>query len=185
MIPYVIKKWYAEHTPDEDGRYVRIQGRQGGAISWVLSLLRIDPTVSIHVYEDKFVFESGSLAGMIRRIIPLGRGMISSMMYGYSKPWSSALVILAAFVFFGIMVMQLMHDGSIGVLLILSGIVSSILYYLLNKKMTLGVIEVGGIPSVIEFKRSVIENQNIDESEAERVINIIQMLVDRHEGYGT
>lgn len=182
MVPYVIKKWDASETPDAEGRYICIQGRQAGAISWFLSLLRIDPTVSIHVYEDKFVFESGSLAGLIRRIIPLGRGMISSMMYGYSKPWQSAIAILIAFIVFGIFMMQ--HATTIGTLLLLSGIVFSCLHYILNKKLTLGVVEVGGIPSVIEFKRSVIEGQNINEVEAERVVNIIQMLVDRHADTG-
>jgi hypothetical protein len=54
----------------------------------------------------------------------------------------------------------------------------AILYYILNKTLTVGFTDVGGRVSEISFKRSLIEGRTIDETEAARVCEIIQHLVD-------
>lgn len=50
---YVIKSWYSSNQPDTDGNYILIEGRQEGLISWLLSVFRIEPTVTIRVTENK------------------------------------------------------------------------------------------------------------------------------------
>ena len=72
MATYVIKSWKASESADAEGRHVSIHGRQAGLISWLLSLLQIDPTVSIHVYKDKFSFEVGPLRGWSAGSSPWG-----------------------------------------------------------------------------------------------------------------
>jgi hypothetical protein len=52
------------------------------------------------------------------------------------------------------------------------------IYYFLNKKLTLGVFEIGGSASGIEIKRSVIEGHKLDEKDAENVGSIIQHLIE-------
>jgi len=44
--------------------------------------------------------------------------------------------------------------------------------------MILGAMEISGKDYAIQFKRSVIENQNIDESQTEYVSTKIQQLID-------
>lgn len=58
------------------------------------------------------------------------------------------------------------------------GVSLGVLYYILNKKLTLAVVEDGGHISGFSFKRSVIEGTKISELEAEVVCDIIQRLVD-------
>ena len=53
----------------------------------------------------------------------------------------------------------------------------AILYYALNKTLTVGFTDSGGRLHEIPFTRSVVEGQVIDEAEASRVCDIIQRLV--------
>lgn len=58
------------------------------------------------------------------------------------------------------------------------GLVIGPLYYFLNKKLTVGVVEGSGWVGGFSFKRSVIEGQNIDEKKAYEVIDIIRALIE-------
>jgi hypothetical protein len=88
------------------------------------------------------------------------------MFYAFKRPLKEAVilgVILGALTFF-----------SFGII----GIAIAILYYVLNKTLTIGFTDVGGRVSEIPIKRSVIEGLSIGEAEAARVCEIIQRLVD-------
>ena len=162
---YVIKSWSYSTTPiDKDGTLVRINGRAPGLLSWILSLMGIEATVSLVVNSDKVIFTEGSLAGSRHVITPLDK--TCSMLYGFSKPWQEALVygiIIGALTFF---------------LALIPGIIFGIIYYILNKRVQIGFTDVGGRAYEINFKRSVIEGQKIDEKEAKNVCQLIQDLVD-------
>ncbi|OJT23957.1 hypothetical protein BO221_16355 [Archangium sp. Cb G35] len=159
----VIKSWTATETPGADGIYVSIVGRQEGFFSWLLSVLGIDATTTLRVDRDTVYFEAGSLAGFQQRVIPLAN--LSSAYFGYAKPWQVAVAIgVALGGFFGL------------------GIVLGLLYYFLNKTLSLGIIENSGVLSGIEFKRSVIEGQNINEQEGRRVCNIVKHLMMEAQG---
>ncbi len=159
----VIKSWNATETPGEDGIYVSIVGRQEGFLSWLLSVMGIDATTTLRVDRDTVYFEAGSLAGFQQRVIPLAN--LSSAYFGYAKPWQLALAIgFVLMPFFGL------------------GLILGPLYYFLNKTLSLGIIENAGVLSGIEFKRSVIEGQNINEQEARRVCTIVQRLMMEAQG---
>lgn len=87
---------------------------------------------------------------------------ISSTYYGYTKPWKESLILGAI----------------LGALTFGIGAIIGIVYYFLNKHLTVGFVEVSGHVSAIAFKRSVIEGQNIDESQARAVSEITQQLID-------
>ena len=164
MNAFVIKSWSAASQPDADGNYVNISGRAGGFVSWLLNLLGISPTVQLIVQADRVVFQKGSLEGTFNFITPLEN--TCSTFYAFKRPLKEAVilgVILGALTFF-----------SLGII----GIAIAILYYVLNKTMTVGFTDLGGRVSEIPFKRSVIEGKNLDEAEAARVCDIIQHLVD-------
>jgi len=169
---FVIKSWHASNQADEKGRYVSIEGRQAGIIPWFLALVGIDPTVRMNVFAEKFTFEVGSLSGMTRRIIPLSK--ISSTFYGYSKPWKAALFLCM----FG-MLLGYSLEGGWGGLFFLLFFGGGVAYYWLNKVLTLAVVEDSSYSNLVEFKRSIIENQSIEEVQAEKVVVIINELIDR------
>jgi len=178
MKTYVIKSWSA-HTdaPDSEGNRVRITGRAGGLLSWLLNLLQISPTVSLAVRDDRIAFREGSLEGLVRSHVPLDN--VCSTVYGYMKPWKGAIVIgtlvglFAAFQF-GVSgtVARILYFG-------VPGISAGILYYVLNTKLTIGFTDVGGHRYGICFKGSVMEGQTVDEEAAAKVCHIIQDLIAR------
>ncbi|TAK92869.1 MAG: hypothetical protein EPO09_14430 [Aquabacterium sp.] len=155
----VIKKWYAANTANEKGNYVHLVGREAGLFAWILSVLRLDPTTEIEIKNDLLVFTSSSLSGHTTRVIPMRS--LTSAFYGYEKPWKEAIlitVLLAPFVI---------------------GFVIGPLYYFLNKTLAIGVVEGSGWTGGFAFKRSVIEGQNIDEKQAQKVIEIVRDIIER------
>ena len=155
----VIKSWQVNEKP-VDGVYVKIVGRAPGFISWVLASMGIDAITTFTVTENQIRYESGSWQGQTKVIVPLN--VITRSYYGYEKPWKEALaltVILSPLFGLGLLVGRL--------------------YYFLNKNMHLGFVEMSAWSAAIAFKRSVIEGKNIDEAEAEKVLNIVQNLVDK------
>ena len=165
MNAFVIKSWRANEQPDAEGSYVNISGRAGGFVSWVLNLLGISPTVSLIVRDDRIIFQKGSLReGSLNFITPLEN--TCSTLYAFRRPLIEAImlgVVLGILTFF-----------SFGII----GIAIAIVYYMLNKTLTVGFTDVGGRLHEVPFKRSVIEGKVIDEAEAARVCDIIQHLVD-------
>ena len=190
MSALVIKAWKAESKPiDQHQNFVRITGREGGLIAWVLSLMRIDPVTTIKVGLDRIEFSSASLAGIESRLIPLQN--ICSSYYGYHKPWKQAVSILVAFVFIGSTIASALADGNpqgtsaTPVLAsVVAGLVAALLYYFLNRTLTLGFVETSGVISGIRFKRSVIENLDINQEQAKRVCIIVQRLIEAKEKRG-
>lgn len=158
---FVITKWsISEVGALQDGNYVYIKGRQGGLLSWLLSLVGVDPSVSISVGSKTILFEKGSLAGFDKRVIPVGS--VCSTYYGYTKPWLEAVIVGSLLLpFFGL------------------GLVVGPLYYFLNKTTSFGFVENSDVVNGIQFKRSVIEGKNISEKDALKAISIIQSLLEQ------
>lgn len=176
MAVYVLKKWQVSPSPDEAGNYCEILGRSPGLISWFLALLGIERSVSFVVSESDITYGAGSWSGVEKRIIPIRQ--VSSMSYGFARPWRECV----SFLFFSLMcIIGLCGSGAISVgvalLLELAAIVCCLIYYALNKRLSLAVQEVGSITSKIQFKRSVIEGKKLDEEDASLVCDIIQALM--------
>ena len=187
MSALVIKAWKAEGKPiDDKNNYVSITGRESGLIAWILSLVGVDPTTTIRVGMDRVEFSSSSMAGTQSRLIPLQS--VCSTYYGYHKPWKAAVGIVAFFFLFsGLIASIVMQEGarSGGALALLGpvavGFVFAVIYYFLNRTLTLGFVEVSGHVSGIKFKRSVIENIDINEAQAKAVCTIVQRLIEAKE----
>jgi hypothetical protein len=160
MNPYVIKKWQVSEIAGVDQNNIEIEGRAGGLLSWLMSKVGISPTVKVEIGAERIRFAEGSLAGNAHRIIPLEN--ISSTYYGYAKPWKEALLIAIV----------------LGIPTFGIGVILAIVYYFLNKSMTVGFVEVSGVVNAIAFKRSVIEGINVDENQAQQVAELTQKLID-------
>jgi hypothetical protein len=58
------------------------------------------------------------------------------------------------------------------------------LLYFLNRTLTLGFVEISGVISSIRFKRSVIENIDIDQEQSRRVCELTEALIDiKHKSF--
>jgi hypothetical protein len=159
-MPLVIKHWEANEEANANGNFVHLVGRQGGLLSWILSLFKIDPTSEVEVKGEQIKFTTSSLAGKQIRIIPVR--CVTSAFYEYTKPWKTALVL--TFVLLPVFFI---------------GLIIGPLYYILNKNLTVAVVEASGWTGSFAFKRSVIEGKNINEQEAYNLIEIIQTVIER------
>lgn len=179
MAALVIKEWkVGTKAIDEKNNFISITGRKGGLIAWFMSLIGIDPTTKIVVGMNRLEFTANSLAGTASRMIPLQN--ICSTYYGYYKPIKEASA--TAFVF---MILAGYLVGAVGVpgsLLVFGvGLVIALIQYFLNRELTLGFVEHSGVVNGIRFKRSVIENIDVNEEQAKSACIIIQKLIEAKE----
>lgn len=190
MSALVIKEWQAEGRPiDSQNNYVSITGRKAGLIDWLLSWMGIDPTTTILVGVDRIEFSSGSLAGTESRHIPLQS--VCSTYYGYHKPWKTAVFIFSLFFFSaGVFAPAIAGSGPsaggflVFLLMLIAGALTALIYYYLNRTLTLGFVEHSGFVNGIIFKRSVIENKDISHEQAKIVCIIVQRLIEKKEVRG-
>lgn len=177
---YVIKYWHASNQPDSDGNYVLIQGRREGFFSWLLSLIKIEPTVEIRVTRNEVRFAEGSFQGRSETITPM-RGVCSAS-WGYEKPLMKALIMF--FVLSGVfssMGLSLGGRDAGGILALLGfglALVIAIFIYSLNKVFTVGFVAQSGAPYWIRFKKSVIEGHEINAQQAEYVSQLMLHLIE-------
>lgn len=172
----VIKSWSVKTSPTANEPYVRILGRESGLLSFLLSLVGVDATTTLVITHTHMEFETGSLSGFIRRITPFAH--MSSAFYGRFKPWKTAggLLLFTLFVS-GSLVGKGGVLSTLGLLLLLVGGVGALIYYFLNRELTLGFHEDSGAALGITFKRSVIEGQEINEEALRRIIAIVEHLL--------
>jgi hypothetical protein len=185
MSALVIKEWKASNQPDSKGNYIKIVGRQGGLLSWVLALLKVDPTTSIKVSQTRVEFAASSLSGTAHRMIPIGN--VCSTFYGYHKPWKAAVVMFVLLGYFFAQILGFAVGASTeslgglvvgGFLGIVIAAAISLTYYFLGRKLTLGFVEHSSAVSAIRFKRSVIENVDVNEKEARYICELTQFLIE-------
>jgi len=186
MSALVLKAWKVKNQPvDNENNYVVISGRKSGLISWFLSLVGIDPTTTIKVGLERIEFHASSLSGINNRMIPL-RGVCSTY-YGYHKPWKKAIgiFVLLAWLLSAVSVMITMErsNGHFSFSALLISLVISLgialIYYFLNRTLTLGFVENSGVISGIQFKRSIIECLDVDEDQARMACEIIQAIIEQ------
>jgi len=185
MSALVLKAWKVNNRPvDADDNYVLISGRRSGLVSWFLSLVGVDPTTTIKIGIKRIEFQESSLSGTNNRMIPL-RGVCSTY-FGYHKPWKQALAIFVFLMVLSISLSSmLMEMGSAGtgaaIFMVgtLIGLIVGFIYYFLNRTLTLGFVENSGVISGIRFKRSVIENIDVNETQACFVCELTQELIEQ------
>ena len=178
MAALVLKQWSVKNiVVDKAGNYIVITGREGGLIAWILALLGIDPTTSIKVSMKRVEFKQSSLAGTSNRMIPL-QGVCSTY-YGYHKPWKEALGIFIVLAFLFGSIGEAAHSSSTTIFGTLISIAIALAYYFLNRTLTLGFVENSGVISGINFKRSIIENIDVNEEQARYVCELTQALIEK------
>lgn len=165
----VIKTWNVSETAGQNGEFIHIHGRQSGLISFALSLLGISPTTTLVVDAQSIRLEQGSLAGFKRSVTPILH--VSTTSAGYKKPWKAALVITAIL---GVLLLFMPVFGQLIAVLV------GLAYYFLTQELFITYVA-PEVKESIEFKRSLIEGQNIDEHAGERIVAIIEMLVLGHD----
>lgn len=166
----VVKSWKVTSHPAPGEPNVSIVARDSGLLSFVLSMLGIDATATLQVSSRHVFYEKGSLSGFERRFVPLEH--VASTLYGRIKPWKKTGIFIALSIALGGVL-----GGAVGMLLAIVGVALSLLYYFLNRTLTIGVTAVSGHAFELSFSRSVLEGQEVNEAAAENVIRVIEHLI--------
>jgi len=172
----VPKSWYASPTPNTDNEYVSVVARESGLIAWLLALIKIDPTYRMSLSHTRLIYEASSLTGYRRVVVPVDS--ISSSYFGYHKPWKAAFLIVAIGFAVGSAIVE--HAPSVGAVVMALSMVVALLYYFLNKELLIGIRDETGADYELVLKRSVLENQEINEAQMELVTSIVTAVIDSH-----
>ena len=173
----VVKSFKVSGTPGEGGCYAEITARESGLISWIFALLQLDPTWSLKILFDKVVYESNSITGFRRVILPIHS--VSSVYFGTSKPWKLALTVFILFIGAAYVAAEV---GSVfwTMLLVLLGVAAAALIFILKRELCIGVTENTGDDYELLLKRSVIENQEITEDRLAEIATLFTAILDAH-----
>jgi hypothetical protein len=158
--PLVLRRY----NIDEKGKIlVDIVGRQSGVLAWLFVTMGLDAETSLQVSRQTLTFKSSSFFGTTYNTVPLT--MISSTHCGYTK--SAELLILG-------LIFTLV--GLPTIILSIFGIILLIGYWL-SKQLTIYIETTGGMLIGLSFKRSIIENVQIDIDDALKTTHLINRLV--------
>lgn len=153
---------------NEDGPlYVKVKGRKSGLIAWFLTLVGVDNTTTLEVYETRIEFTEGSLSGHVKEMIPLSS--VCNLGTGFLKPIIWIVLALLSLV----LVLPTM-----GISLILT--LLCVFFYFFRKSLVIYAIPSSGSGTIILFKRSLIENVSLTEEKAGQIIDLVSRLVDRN-----
>jgi hypothetical protein len=144
----------------ETENFLIIEGRKTGFWQWVLVQLKLGNRYQILVNKDQITYSEDSAKGSILLLTPLSK--IASTGGGYSKP-IGLLITAALLVVFGIIGL-FNGDGetvALGVIGILVAALLVVLYHF-RKSFFINVQPVSGAVFGLTFKRSIIENVEVD-----------------------
>jgi hypothetical protein len=173
----VVKKFFVNPEPRDDGVYVEIIGRESGLISWFFALLKIDPTLEMRVRYDKVEYMSASFSGFNRVVLPIHS--VSSVFFGVLRPWLKALSWLFIFLLGAYAAAE---AGSTAAVIGLTtvGVVVAVLVFILGRVRSIGFTEMTGTKYNLRLKRSIIEGQEISEESLAEIAAITLALLDVH-----
>lgn len=167
--------------------YVHLSGRKPGFWAWLLTLLGVNPTTTLEIYEDRIEFSSSTLSGFIRETVPIAN--VSNMVFAYFKP---ILLIVFAIIFIVVGIALFCVSGFLelpsdfvsglriaGGLLFFVAIIM-LCVYAYKKTTILLIVPNSALAIAIAFKRSGIENQNISTEDTENIVKIINRLVSQN-----
>jgi hypothetical protein len=174
----VLKRFHVNEDPSAKAA-VEITGRISGIVSWVLTLLRLEPEFELTVTDSEATIRSGSLSGILHMCIPIGK--ISASICGYQRSilaFGFAILFSVGFVlnllsgFFENDRSQVGSDMGYAFGFLILAAVAALIYFL-SRRIGIGFFFETEHPYGFVFKRSVIENVSVDLPEALRVIAVI------------
>lgn len=141
-------------TPS-DGRYVDINGKKTGVVSWLKTKLKINSEASFQVFKDHIRVRGHSLIGDRITLTPLKAVSSISVLFGREKKLS--------YLFIGILTIPF----GIGVVLVLSWLSSKTL-------LIITIVDDAGIERVYPY--TFTGDFNVDKSDAEKIGALIYKL---------
>jgi len=172
----VLKKFRINEDPSARAA-VEITGRASGLVSWVLTLLKVQPEIEFTVTSTEVTRRTASLSGIQYIYIPLEK--ITAAVCGYQRSilaFAIGVLFSLGFVYNLLSALfendrsQVGSDFGMAFMFLLFAGVAFAAYYL-SKRIAISVESMH--THGVVFKRSIIENVSVDMPEALRAISVI------------
>jgi hypothetical protein len=154
-----IKQWDVTQTPNEEGNYVVVVGRTAGLVGWTLDLMGVSTITTFTVGKDYVILEEGSFAGNTYVAVPMNR--LSGVVSGYTKPIKEAVIM-------GI-VLAVPTCGL--------SVIGAVIYYIISKQLTVGVL-VDGAEHSVAYTEATVDGVNVGREAAAEVTDLIRARMD-------
>ena len=158
------------------GANVLIEARQAGLVSFLLTLIGLDPNSTLKVTRGSISFRTSSVFGSSQVSTPLPN--IGAFVGGYKKPFLALLLFVMCFSFAIVLFILSLIEGegfAHWLLLVLSLIF--LVFYYLNKVMFIGFETSGGGTHGFAFKASILEGVSVNISRVEATIDYVNSLI--------
>lgn len=154
---------------DESTLKVFIEGRPGGLIDWLLTILGFQSTTTFRADSARICLETASLWGIRQMIIATPR--ISSIQCGFRKPIGFLILGVATML---ISILQVFITDSATTMLI-CWVCAAFFFavYVLAKTFEISLETQGGSTIFIKFQRSIIDNVSVDIEKAKVAVRIL------------
>jgi len=153
--------------------FLKISGRESGILSFLLSLIGLDPITTFEADKKSVRFETVSVRkGKFRVSVP--NSAITGVVTGWTKPFQ-LLVVAAVFLICG-----LSGIGTSMAIVIAGVVVAAIclVFYFLNKSLFFGFYNGGDSPiAIMQVGRSVIENVPLDLEKFEEAAAVLNEVI--------
>lgn len=170
--PLVLRRFQIDET-GISGANVWIEARQPGLVSFLLTLVGLDPNSALKVTRGSISFRNSSVFGMNQVSTPLTN--VGAFVGGYKKPFWA--LVFSALMFLTGLSLAFTEDGGIlfGLFALLA--LGGLLYYYLQKTMFMGFETSGGGTYGFAFKASVLEGVGVDIKRVETTISYVNTLI--------
>ncbi len=167
--------------PDQTGEFLYILGRPAGVVSWLLSQVGMHAQTSFSATDDEISREVAGPSGFQTVYAPLREISCSTCSY-YRAFLVLALSMASYLCGFGFLALALFKSNNrrvamaeISEYLWISAIAGTVFYiwYALSKRVLISVLAHGGFNIGISFKRSVLENVQVELGQAMQAIDLI------------
>jgi hypothetical protein len=170
--PLVLRRFQIDET-GVSGANVWIEARQPGLVSFLLTLVGLDPNSALKVTRGSISFRNSSVFGMNQVSTPLTN--VGAFVGGYKKPFWA--LVFSGLMFLTGLSLAFTEDGGIlfGLFALLA--LGGLLYYYLQKTMFMGFETSGGGTYGFAFKASVLEGVGVDIKRVETTISYVNTLI--------
>ena len=168
-----------EFRIDENAEtFINIKGREEGILSWLLSMIGLDPIVEMQCNRMGILYRSSSARkGQLNITIP--NSAVTGVVAGYNKPFF-LLVFAAIFIIGGFFFGGFSYGRGSGMFRILGLIIgiALIVTYMLKKNLIFGVYNGGDkLVAHLIVKRSVIEGIAVDFDKFEKAAALLNKVI--------
>ena len=149
--------------------FIELEGRPGGFIAWLLSILRISPITRLTITPQVVRFEQGSLWGNLVEYTPLREIAVVSTgvtnRFGY-------VIAAVVFILGGLATSISSNSFRPTAAGVIAGGVMLVLWFL-SRCLTIVIMSTGNTTSGVRVKRSVIEGVALDPEQAAEIVKTI------------